>query len=211
MLIFSSMKSARGFSIVELLVSLSIVILIGWLFLQPAGRNSGSSQRIKCVNNLKNLGLAVRIYADNSSGSRLSAAVTNLITLTVADYFRALADELVTPRVLTCPADRRVLESTNFRSLSNRNISFFANVAVQQNDSAAFLFGDRNLKTNEVAVPSGGILILAPNLDIGWTKEMHNEMGNITMSDGSVQQFSSERLKQALQKPALSTNRLLIP
>ncbi|MGZ8901698.1 MAG: type II secretion system protein, partial [Limisphaerales bacterium] len=74
----------------------------------------------------------------------------------------------------------------------------------------AFLAGDRNLMTNGLPV-SQGLLTVATNLALGWTKEMHNEQGYIAMADGSVQQMSSSRLKGAIRDQDIETNDLLIP
>jgi prepilin-type processing-associated H-X9-DG protein len=93
--------------------------------------------------------------------------------------------------------------------LGNLNISYFANLA--RTNQGLFLFGDRNLQTNGVPVPSGSRLNLTTNLDVGWTREMHNEQGNVALNDGSVQHFSGKRLRVPLEAAANRTNVLLIP
>ena len=72
------------------------------------------------------------------------------------------------------------------------------------------LGGDRNLATNGVAVGSG-FFAMATNAEVGWTKEMHVEQGNVVMSDGSVQQMSSSRLKASLKDQDIATNYIVIP
>ena len=73
----------------------------------------------------------------------------------------------------------------------------------------AFLSGDRNI-TNRFRLRNG-TLLLTTNQTVGWTKQIHTNQGNICFADGSVQQFTSAGLQQALQGSGLVTNRLAIP
>jgi len=71
------------------------------------------------------------------------------------------------------------------------------------------LAGDRNI-TN-AASPRNGILEVTTNNPSGWTKEMHHEIGNIVLADGSVQQLSILRLQETIANTGLATNHLQMP
>jgi prepilin-type processing-associated H-X9-DG protein len=133
------------------------------------------------------------------------------VNITVADFMRSLSNELSTPNLLWCPADRARTAASQFEGLTNENISYFANPQARAGRATDFLFGDRNLRTNGFPVPSGASLKLTPDLDLGWTNDLHDEQGNIAMNDGSVQQFASERLRAAMKSIEQPGHVLLIP
>ncbi len=69
----------RGFSLVELLVVISIIVILAALLLPALGRSKASTQRVKCASNLHQLGLAAHLYWDENAGNCFanSGAYTN--------------------------------------------------------------------------------------------------------------------------------------
>ena len=124
-------------------------------------------------------------------------------------HFRAMSNELSTPKVLVCPADTRSAAPT-FAVLNNFNISYFVGADATDTFPQSLLAGDRNLMTNGVPVGSGS-LVLTTNVTLGWTAALHHHSGNVVLGDGSVQQFTSARLQEQSAHSGLATNRLLIP
>jgi prepilin-type processing-associated H-X9-DG protein len=214
---FQNRQGSRAFTVLELLVVVVVVFVITGLILPTYVRpRPGCSLRINCVNNLKQVGLAFRLWGDdnndtypmhfytNQTGGLLFADATNGFR-----YFQAMSNELSTPKILVCPADTRI-PATNFATdFSGAHLSYFVGLEAEIARPGAFLSGDRNITNGQK--PINGMLEAQTNQNIGWTSELHNEAGNILMADGSVQQLTIHGLRACLTNTGLATNRLLLP
>jgi hypothetical protein len=205
---------------VELLVVMVVITCCAIFFIcQPDRNMKARALRIQCVNNLKTTGLAFRVWeGDHGDKYPMNVSETNGGTMgfttgpDVWRHFQVMSNELSTPKVLICPAesDRVRKWATNFAFLRNSNISFFIGVdATNETDPQMILSGDRNL-TNGTPIKNG-ILEVSSNWPAGWTAEMHNKVGNILLSDGSVQQLSGAGLRSTIGNTSIATNRLQMP
>src|SRR6266511_3939593 len=72
-------RSVLAFTLVELLVVIAIVVLLSALLFPVLSKSKASAQRIKCANQLRQLGLAAQMYWDDNNGDafRWRAAATN--------------------------------------------------------------------------------------------------------------------------------------
>ena len=73
-----------------------------------------------------------------------------------------------------------------------------------------FLSGDRNLEVDGVAT-GPDIVALTTNNVVGWTRAIHNWIGNVGLADGSVQHFDKKRLNEAFAGTGAVTNRFVLP
>jgi prepilin-type N-terminal cleavage/methylation domain-containing protein/prepilin-type processing-associated H-X9-DG protein len=64
---------AKAFTLIELLVVIVIIGILAGLMMPALARAKGKAQNIVCVNNLKQLGIAVRLYSEDHE-SRMPAA-----------------------------------------------------------------------------------------------------------------------------------------
>jgi len=125
-------------------------------------------------------------------------------------HFQVMSNELSAPVMLFCPSDRNRTPPRNFGpNLSNTNISYFVGLDANATMPQMFLAGDRNL-VGGTLLPNR-ILLLTTNDVVSWSKDLHNQQGNVALADGSVQGFNSVRLGAALMNTGTVTNRLAIP
>jgi prepilin-type N-terminal cleavage/methylation domain-containing protein len=66
----------KGFTLIELLVVIAIIAILAALLLPALARARLKAQRIYCMNNLKQVAYACKMYADDNSGKIVSAYPT---------------------------------------------------------------------------------------------------------------------------------------
>jgi len=208
-----------GFNLLECMVVAVVLSVLMGIYLSQAMRPRRHGHGPNCTNNLKQIGLAFRQWAlDNNDKNPQQVSVTNGGTMelvgggNVFPHFLVMSNELNTPMVLACPEDRTRkmtrLFTTNF---SDANISYFVGIDAVDTMPQMFLAGDCNFKISGKSVPSG-IVKLGTNSSVGWTKRRHKgPEGSVALADGSVQRFSSAKLREALANTGDMTNRLTIP
>jgi prepilin-type N-terminal cleavage/methylation domain-containing protein len=67
-------QSLRGFTLVELLVTVGIIAILGALLLPALSRARQQARQTQCINNLRQLYLANTMYADEHNGHYVTAA-----------------------------------------------------------------------------------------------------------------------------------------
>ncbi len=130
-----------GFALAGLImgyVSVVVTLVILPAMLLPAlSRAKSRAQRINCVNNMKQIGLAFRVWAidhddsfpfnvsTNKGGTlELSKLESDGFDRNAALHFRVMANELSTPKILVCPADGKKKAALDFESLQPGNVSY---------------------------------------------------------------------------------------
>lgn len=203
-------KSSQGFTLVALLVIVAVLAILAAMLLPALAKAKQKAQRINCVNNLKQTGLAFRIWSgDNGDTYPMDVSTTKGGTKEFtagADTFRhfqVMSNELSTPKILICPADTRTVASS-FLRLKNQNISYFVGLDASETNPQMFLDGDRNITGPDL--PQNGILKLSPGDPAGWTSAIHVNQGNLGLADGSVQQCTIPGLRQVLRSSGEMTN-----
>ena len=59
-------RNHRGFTMIELLVVITIIAMMISLLLPALSRARGIAQRVQCATNLRSIGQAIQIYAANN-------------------------------------------------------------------------------------------------------------------------------------------------
>jgi len=206
-----------GLTLVELLVVIVVVIFLYMMIIPARPGDRARATRIHCVNNLKQIGLAESVWAgDHGNEFSFQLSQTNGGTMEFTTganawrHFQVLSNELFTPRILICPEDDfHTAAATNFNFLSNSNLSYFIGLDSMVTNPQGLLSGDCNI-TNGTPIKNG-ILELTTNRPAAWTAGTHKKVGNVTLSDGSVQQVSITGLRIAVENAGVFTNHLQMP
>lgn len=205
----------RAFGLFQLLIVIAILAILAGLLLPALAKAHDKARRINCVSNLKQDGLAFRMWGDDH-GAYPMRYKTNGFDGTSLEpqqmpyvYFQVMSNELNTPKILACPADDRQ-QAIDFPSLRNANISYFVGLDADETMPQMFLDGDRNLTVNGAQVRSGLAQIKSTD-SVGWTSQIHRGQGNVGLADGSVQGFTAPAVKQAVKYSGTNVFRLAIP
>ena len=98
----NSKQTRPGFTIVELLVVISIILILAGLLLPVMTRGREEARTTECLNNLRQIGIALNIYAQHYGDGRPDGYPPWLTMLTTRVGTRQYLSE---PSILICPSD----------------------------------------------------------------------------------------------------------
>jgi len=197
-------RTNRGdMGLIDVLAIVAAVVVVLGLVLPMLAKSQAKGCRINCVNGVKQVGLAFRIWAgDNNDkfpmqvSTRAGGTMELLGTSPVAAQFIVMSNELSTPKILLCPYDTKRTQVANWTNLTDANLSYFVVPEADEPLPQMWLTGDRNLTSNSVPLKSGMFTFKASTL-MSWTADMHKHQGNLGFADGSVQQITTKLLQTA--------------
>lgn len=179
------MNAKKGFSLIELLVVMGIIALLAGLLLPALSRAKESSRRVSCISQLRQLHLAITLFADENEGLYPLRSAAQRWPSHLENYFKH-------SRILFCPSDTTKdagpalthtvgAPNNGSRSYVLNGFNNPATASFAEEDWPGFLTGNYQgrIKDTAIAYPSETILFGEKMTESAhYYVDLHRDSGN---------------------------------